>query len=105
MINLYTDISYQNLYAQLLKQLIEQVLDSFSEPETDSEADFSSIKVGIIGRPNVGKSTLVNRLLGEERVVVYDQPLTKHREFRHTLGHEILTITQMLTDITGKRLS
>ena len=38
-------------------------------------------------------------------VVVYDQPFTKHREFRHTLGHEILTITQMLTDITGKRLS
>lgn len=34
------------------------------------------IKVAIIGRPNVGKSTLVNRLLGEERVVVYDQPGT-----------------------------
>ena len=32
--------------------------------------------VAIIGRPNVGKSTLVNRLLGAERVVVYDQPGT-----------------------------
>lgn len=34
------------------------------------------LRFGIIGRPNVGKSTLVNRILGEERVIVYDQPGT-----------------------------
>jgi GTP-binding protein len=43
----------------------------------DEEAPFeSSIKVAIVGRPNAGKSTLVNRILGEERVVVFDAPGT-----------------------------
>ncbi len=42
----------------------------------DGEPVDESIKVAIIGRPNVGKSTLVNRFLGEERVVVYDMPGT-----------------------------
>jgi GTP-binding protein len=38
--------------------------------------DTSAIRVAIIGRPNVGKSTLVNRLLGEERVIASEQPGT-----------------------------
>ena len=48
-----------------------------SELDNDEQDDKDrSIKVAIIGRPNVGKSTLVNRFLGEERVVVYDMPGT-----------------------------
>ena len=39
-------------------------------------ADASAVKVAIIGRPNVGKSTLVNTLLGEERVIAFDEPGT-----------------------------
>lgn len=42
-------------------------------PELD---DNKAIKISFVGRPNVGKSTLVNRILGEERVVVYDMPGT-----------------------------
>lgn len=50
---------------------IDSDLDDLEEDEIDK-----SIKVAIIGRPNVGKSTLVNRFLGEERVVVFDMPGT-----------------------------
>ena len=58
--------------------MIEEVLAAFPEPALESIDDHppDSIRVAVVGRPNVGKSTLVNRLLGEERVVVYDQPGT-----------------------------
>ncbi len=43
-------------------------------PEEDEDEDI--LRLAVVGRPNVGKSTLVNRLLGEERVLAYDQPGT-----------------------------
>ncbi|MFI4905649.1 MAG: ribosome biogenesis GTPase Der [Steroidobacteraceae bacterium] len=46
------------------------------EPESAPAEDTTGIRVAIIGRPNVGKSTLVNRLIGEERVIASEQPGT-----------------------------
>jgi GTP-binding protein len=56
-------------------ELIDMVLAGL-EPEPAPEEHSGAIRVAVIGRPNVGKSTLVNRLIGEERVIANDQPGT-----------------------------
>ena len=54
--------------------LLESLLNRYPAPIYD-DAD-GRIRIAIIGRPNVGKSTLINALVGEERVIVLDQPGT-----------------------------
>ncbi|MGL5396105.1 MAG: ribosome biogenesis GTPase Der, partial [Shewanella sp.] len=59
----------------------EEEVDERQYTEEEAEAEQKRlqdlpIKLAIIGKPNVGKSTLTNRILGEERVVVYDEPGT-----------------------------
>ena len=60
-----------------LQESILHRLDALELLGHDSvEIDIPGVKVAVVGRPNVGKSTLVNRLLGEERQVVFDMPGT-----------------------------
>lgn len=54
-----------------LGDLLDEVIAKFPENNEDDEDD-ETIKVAIVGKPNVGKSSLVNKILGEERVIVSD---------------------------------
>ena len=56
-------------------QLIEALLEDWQDWGDDTP-DLKGIKVAVVGKPNVGKSTLVNRILGEDRVVAMDMPGT-----------------------------
>lgn len=58
-----------------VNDLLDQVVASLPPSEEPSKNE-KQICIALIGRPNVGKSSLVNRLLGEERVIVHDQPGT-----------------------------
>lgn len=63
-------------HGEYVSDLMDLVLAEIPDPQpVRVEGEFGP-RIAIVGRPNVGKSTLVNTLLGEERVVVYDQPGT-----------------------------
>jgi len=64
-------------HSQGCEELMEQALAGIApEPAEAADPAAEGIRIAIIGRPNVGKSTLVNRLIGEERVIASDQPGT-----------------------------
>ncbi|HEX5097739.1 MAG TPA: ribosome biogenesis GTPase Der [Acidimicrobiia bacterium] len=66
------------LHGRLAGELLDALVDALP-PEADAEVDDGDdgiFSVAIVGRPNVGKSTLFNRIVGEERSVVHDMPGT-----------------------------
>ena len=66
-------------HGQGIRSLVELALEPLNLPEPDDEQDAEAsqvIKLAVAGRPNVGKSTLINTWLGEERLVAFDMPGT-----------------------------
>ncbi len=79
-----------------IHELADLALADFSVIEDDSPQAHHP-KIAIVGRPNVGKSTLINTLLGEERVIAFDQPGTTrdsiYIDFEHRNKHYTLIDT------------
>jgi len=62
-----------------INALMDRVLQDFEvadAEESEGDEDDHELRIAVVGRPNVGKSTLINRLIGEDRLVVFDQPGT-----------------------------
>lgn len=76
--------------------LLDQVVSNFPDEE-EEEIDPDTIRIAVIGRPNVGKSSLVNSMLGEDRVIVSNIPGTTRdaidSSFEHDGKHYILIDT------------
>jgi GTP-binding protein len=56
-------------------ELLDEIYNNFPEDTGDNEDD-DCIKVAVVGKPNAGKSSIINKILGEERVIVSDVPGT-----------------------------
>ena len=85
-----------------VRALLEQALAAFDvPPEEENPNQAKGVRVAIVGRPNVGKSTLVNRLLGEDRVVVFDQPGTTRDSIY--IDYERDNVLYTLIDTAGVR--
>jgi GTP-binding protein len=66
-------------HGQGIRSMVELALEPLHLPEVDDEPELEApdvIKLAVAGRPNVGKSTLINTWLGEERLVAFDLPGT-----------------------------
>jgi len=73
-------IPVSGAHGQGVRSMLDKVLDSLPVPPPEDEqpeqADPTVIRLAVAGRPNVGKSTLINAWLGEERLVAFDMPGT-----------------------------
>ncbi len=86
--------------------LLDKIIEPFPEDETDEKADESSdepveIRMAIVGRPNVGKSSILNALTGKERAIVSDVSGTTRDSVEAVLSYEDALIT--VIDTAGIR--
>lgn len=84
-----------------LDRVLDIVLNAFPDTVSDLDNEKNGLRISVIGRPNVGKSTLINRMLGEERMLTYDQPGTTRDSI--TVPFERLGKKYELVDTAGMR--
>ncbi|MEO8003634.1 MAG: ribosome biogenesis GTPase Der [Betaproteobacteria bacterium] len=75
-LGLGTPLTISASHGEGVHDLVDIVLEEFPADEEGEQVADKRPKIAVVGRPNVGKSTLVNTLLGEERVIAFDQPGT-----------------------------
>jgi len=75
-LGLGTPIPISSAHGDNVAEMIDVALDELPPATLEIEEKADHPKLAIVGRPNVGKSTLVNAILGEERVIAFDQPGT-----------------------------
>jgi GTP-binding protein len=75
-----------------ITELLDEVAISIPAPEEEDDQSQSEIRVAIIGRPNVGKSTLLNKLVGQERAMVSPIAGTTRDAVDSVVHHDDLTI-------------
>ena len=84
-----------------IRELLDLIVDNLPETTEIQHDAPSSIKIAIVGRPNVGKSSLINNLLGEERMIVDDRPGTTRDAVNIRLVHD--NIQFEIVDTAGMR--
>jgi GTP-binding protein len=92
--------SHRQGMTSLMEEAVK-ILPPIEDDDVDSEDDNDRLRLAVVGRPNVGKSTLVNRMLGEERVMAYDQPGTTRDSISSFM--ELGGIKYELIDTAGVR--
>jgi len=100
-LGLGSPVAISSAHGRGVKPLINKVLASLPPAEEEGIAEHRGTQIAVVGRPNVGKSTLINRLLGEERLVAFDKPGTTRDSIQVPFEHQGRQYT--LVDTAGVR--